>query len=88
MIDSATVRKDVLHFLEAFSGKPNADIKDADRLSIELHLDHPAFIFLAMSLRGYIQHLAPGATLKTSEIETDSFTVLKLIELVSQRVGL
>lgn len=87
MTDPTKIRKDVLNFLEAFSGLRVEEIQDSDRLKIELRLDHVAHVFLAMSLRGYIRSMAPGQTLKTNKIEKNGFTVLGLINLVIERVG-
>jgi acyl carrier protein len=80
------VRNKVLADLSTFSHVPVEKIKDTDRLKQDLNLNHTDLVFLAMSLRSFIQHRKPSATLKVAEIEKDGMTVADLVKLVQEKV--
>jgi len=83
---SDEVRDKVLADLSTFSHVPVDQIKDTDRLQEDLSLNHTDLVFLAMSLRAFIQHRKPSSTLKVSEIEKAGMTVADLVKLVKGKV--
>jgi len=80
------IRDKILADLSTFSHVPVGKIKDTDRLQQDLNLTHTDLVFLAMSLRAFIQHRKPSATLKVAEIEKAGMTVADLIKLVHDKV--
>ena len=57
-----------------------------DDVLADLGIDHPGFVFIAGSLRAYIQHTSPNNSLRVDEVEKAGLTVAQLRDLVAAKV--
>jgi hypothetical protein len=82
---AAEIETRVIHDVAKAANLKPSSVKLTDILA-DLGIDHVGFVFLAGSLRAYIQHTAPKNSLRVDEVEKDGLTVAQLRDLVALRV--
>jgi hypothetical protein len=82
---TAEIKARVVHDAAKAANLSPSSVTLTDVLA-DLGIDHFGFVFLAGSLRAYIQHTAPTNSLRVDEVEKDGLTVAQLRDLVARRV--
>jgi hypothetical protein len=87
-VEKEQVKKDVLQIIATFTTLNASELKDNYILkSPPVLIDNIGLGFLALSLRGYIKHHNPDATIKAGELRRANLTVGEVISTIILRVG-
>ncbi|MFP9100908.1 hypothetical protein ACLI09_17820 [Flavobacterium sp. RHBU_24] len=82
------IENDVKAYVASYSHLAIGLIQDGHVLAKPpLNLDDTALAFLAGSLRSYVRHYKPSATVLASEVRKKGLTVKLLIDLITNKLN-